>query len=534
VDDIMTSMNALELVLVLLVAAAGLAVVAERLKLPYPILLVLGGLALALVPGLPPARIDPQLILLIFLPPLLFAAAQFTSWRDFAANRRPIALLAIGLVVATTSAVAWVAHGVIPGMSWPVAFVLGAIVSPPDAVAATAVTSRLRVPRRIVTIIEGESLVNDATGLVAYRFAVAAVLTGGFSPWTVGWRFVVVAVGGAAVGLAVGWLVAQIHRRMDDFQIETVVTLLTPYLAYIPAEHMGVSGVLATVTAGGYLGWRNPELLSSLTRFRGEGVWSVLLMLYNGLVFILIGLQLAAIRDLTIGMPWGRLIAQAVLVSAMAVLVRLIYVPIGTYLPRLLSRRLRERDPYPPWQNVVLIAWTGMRGIVSLALALALPLTLPDGAPFPHRAVIIVISFAVIFVTLLVQGLTLPWVIHALGLRDEGLDLREEREALIEASRAALHRLDDIDDTVVIHPQLLARVRAPYEERLTRLTTAAREDPECKITEGESIAYRRLRNQALAAEREAVVALRNDGRINEEVLHRVQEAIDLEALQPDR
>jgi len=454
-------MNALELVLVLLVVAAGLAVAAERVKVPYPILLVLGGLGLAFVPGLPQVRIEPSLVLLIFLPPLLFASAWFTSWRDFAANRRPIALLAVGLVIVTTTAVAWVAHVLFPGMSWPVAFVLGAIVSPPDAVAATAVTRRLKVPRRIVTILEGESLVNDATGLVAYKLALVAVVSGRFSLGVAGGRFVLVAVGGVLVGLIVGWLVAQIHRRLDDFQVETVITLLTPYAAYIPAEHLGLSGVLATVAAGGYLGWRNPELLSALTRFRGRGVWSVLLMLFNGLVFILIGLQLGSIRGLAVGESSGSLIGRAALIAAAAVVARLVYVPIGVYLPRL-SARLRARDPSPPWRAVALIGWTGMRGIVSLALALALPLTLPDGRPFPDRAVVIVSAFAVILVTLVVQGLTLPLVIRALRFADDDADLREEREALIRASQAALGRVDAIDATSIIDPRLLERVRGPY------------------------------------------------------------------------
>jgi Na+/H+ antiporter len=527
-------MNALELVLVLLVVAAGLAVAAERLRVPYPVLLVVGGLALAFVPGLPRVRIDPALVLLLFLPPLLFSAAWFTSWRDFSANRRPIALLAVGLVVVTTTGVAWVAHTLIPGMSWPVCFVLGAIVSPPDAVAATAVTQRLKVPRRIVTIVEGESLVNDASGLVAYKFAVASVATGSFSVAQAGGKFLFVAAGGLAMGFAVAWLVAQIHRRMEDFQLETVLTLLTPYAAYIPAEHLGVSGVLATVAAGGYLGWRNPELLSALTRYRSEGVWSVLLLLFNGLVFILIGLQLADIRELVVGMSAAEIIGYGAAISAATILVRLIYVPIGTYLPRLLSRRLRARDPSPPWRAVALIGWTGMRGIVSLALALALPLTLPGGAPFPHRATVIVLSFAVILVTLLLQGLTLPGMIRALGLKDDGADLREERAALTRASQAAIEHLAEIDRTSILHPLLLDRVRAPYEERLGRLTQEAREDPECRLTEGEAAAFRRLRGEALSAERKAVVELRNQGKISEEVLHRVQQALDLEAMQPDR
>jgi CPA1 family monovalent cation:H+ antiporter len=430
--------------------------------------------------------------------------------------------------------VAWVAHAIFPGMSWAVAFVLGAIVSPPDAVAASAVLRRLKVPRRIGTIIEGESLVNDATGLVAYRFALAAVMSGQFSLGAASGRFLLVAGGGVAVGLVVAWLVAQVHRRLDDFEVETVITLLTPYAAYIPAEKLHLSGVLATVAAGGYLGWRNPELLSALTRFRGKGVWSVLLMLFNGLVFILIGLDLAGIRGLAIGMSWPGLIARTALVTAVAILVRLVYLPIGAYLPRLLIPRVRARDPYPPWQSVALIGWTGMRGIVSLALALALPLSLPDGSPFPQRAIVIVVSFGVILGTLVLQGLSLPAVIRALHLRDDGADLREEREALIRASQAALTRLDQIDSATVMDPRLLERVRNPYHERLARLTNEAREDPECKLSEGEAAAFRRLRGQALGAERTAVVALRNDGKISEEILHRVQESLDLEALQPDR
>jgi len=321
---------------------------------------------------------------------------------------------------------------------------------------------------------------------------------------------------------------------MEDFQLETVITLLTPYAAYIPAEHIHVSGVLATVAAGGYLGWRNPELLSALTRFRGKGVWSVLLLLFNGLVFILIGLQLASIRTLSTGISWPELIFDCAVVSAVTILARLLYVPIGTYLPRLLSRKLRARDPNPPWQAIAFLGWTGMRGIVSLALALALPLTLPSGEPFPQRALVVVVSFAVILVTLVVQGLTLPGFIKALKLKDDGADLREEREALLQASDAAVKRLTEIDSTSIIHPQLMERVRLPYEQRLERLTEATREDPECRLTEGEGAAFRRLRGEALSAERKAVVALRNQGKISEEVLHKVQEALDLEALQPDR
>jgi Na+/H+ antiporter len=527
-------MNGLELILVLLVVAAGLAVAAQRLSVPYPVLLVLGGLVLALLPIRTQVHIEPQMVLLLFLPPLLFSAAYLTSWRDFAANLRPIVLLAVGLVIVTMTAVAGVAHAAVPGMGWPAAFLLGAIISPPDAVAATAVTQRLKVPRRIITIIEGESLVNDATGLVAYKFALGAVTTGGFSLASASGHFILMAAGGVALGLGVGWLVAQIHLRLEDFETETAITLITPYAAYIPAEHLGLSGVLATVAAGGYLGWRNPQLLSALTRFRGRGVWKVLLLVFNGLVFILIGLQLEDITQLSLGAGLVAVLGAAALVSLVTIVARLVYVPIGTYLPRLLSRKLRARDPSPPLRAVVLIGWTGMRGIVSLALALSLPMTLPDGSPFPQRGIIVLLSFAVILVTLLVQALSLPAVIRALKFKEETVELREERQALISASEAAVKRLEALDSTIILHPQLLERVRAPYDERLTRLTTEAVEDPECKLTEGESGAFRKLRSEALAAEREAVVKLRNEGKISEEVLHRVQEALDLEALQPER
>jgi monovalent cation/hydrogen antiporter len=529
-DDV----NPLELVLVLLAAAVALAVASQRLGVPYPILLVIGGLVLAFVPGLPPVEIDPPLVLLIFLPPPLFAAAWFTSWRDFHADLRNISLLAVGLVIATTTVVAAAARALIPGMQWPAAFVLGAIVSPPDAVAASAVLQRLKVPRRIVTIIEGESLVNDATGLVAYRFAVAAVASGSFSLADAGLRFLLVAAGGVAFGLLVGWLIAQVHRRLDDFLVESVITLLTPYVAYIPAEHLGVSGVLATVAAGGFLGWRNPQLLSALTRFRSRGVWSVLLMLVNGLVFILIGLELGRLRAFTIDVPWGLLVRWSALIAGVTIAVRLAWVPLGSLVPRLLSPRVRRREPPPRWPNVALVAWTGMRGIVSLALALGLPQTLPDGRPFPHRSEIIVITFAVIMTTLLLQGLSLPLLIRGLRVADDGVDLREEREGLIRATERALTRLEEIDRTTVIDPALLERLRAPYQERLERLQAELQTDPECRLTEGQADAYRRLRDELLGHERRAVVELRNQGKLSEDVLHRLQEGIDLEALQPDR
>ena len=527
-------MNPVELILILIAVSVVLAIGADRLRLPYPIVLVIGGIVLAFGSGLPRVAIPPDLVLVIFLPPLLFAAAWFTSWRDFRAHLRSIGLLAIGLVIATTAGVAAVAHALIPGMPWPVAFVLGAIVSPPDAVAATAVMQRMRVPQRLVTVLEGESLVNDATGLVAFQIALAAVASGGFSASHALGRFAVVSLGGIAFGLFVGWLVAQVHRRLDDYLLETVISVITAYVAYIPAEHLGVSGVLATVTAGGFLGWRNPQLFSPLTRLRSRSVWSVLLFLFNSLVFILIGLELAATSDLLVGGNTARLLGWCAAIAVATIGIRLVWVPIVMYLPHRIRRAIRGDGSPMVWKETAVVAWTAMRGIVSLALALALPLELADGSPFPYRDLLILLVFAVIVVTLLGQGLSLPLLIRMLRFVDDGAAARQERDGLLRGTERALQRLTELDDTSIIVPWLVARLRAIYEERLTRLQESVREDPECRLMDGDSLAFQRLRAQLIAAERETVVAMRNRGEIAEDVLHKLQQDLDLEALQPLR
>ena len=360
----------------LLLAVAVLALLARKLHIPYPILFVIGGLLLGLIPKLPKVRLDPELVFLFFLPPLLFPAALFTSWRDFRVNLRPISLLAIGLVLFTTVAVALLAHYFM-GLPLAAGFVLGAIISPPDAIAATAIADRLKVPRRIVTILEGESLVNDATALVAYRFAVVAVVTGSFSLAHASGQFFIVGIGGILIGLAIGWLAEQFHKRVDDAPIEITVSLLTPFAAYLAAERLGVSGVLAVVTAGLYLGWRMPELLTFKTRLQGGPVWEMVEFLLNGFVFILIGLQLPEVLRALSGnaIPIPRLVWYALLISLAVILIRILWVFPATYLPRLIFKKLCKHDPYPKWQHVTIVAWTGMRGVVSLAAALALPLT---------------------------------------------------------------------------------------------------------------------------------------------------------------
>ncbi len=514
-------MEGVELILVgLLAAVAGLTVVSRRIGVPYPILLVVGGIALAFVPGIPEVRLDPELVLLVFLPPLLYSAAFFTSLRDLRANLRAISLLALGLVLATAAAVAVIGH-VALGLSWPAAFVLGGVVSPTDPLAATAIARRLGVPARVVTIVEGESLVNDATALVIYRVAVAAVVTGSFSVADAGLRFVLAAVGGVAVGLACGWVVAWVRRRLDDPPVEVMVSLLTAYAAYVPAERIGASGVLAAVTVGVYMGWRAPELAGPATRMLGAALWEMLVFVANSVLFLLVGLQLPVILDAIDGRPAGDLIAGAALVSATVVAVRLLYVPTLTYLPGL--RPIRDPGPNPG--SVAIVAWTGMRGAVSLAAALAIPLTTDAGAPFPDRSYIVFLAFAVIVVTLVGQGLTLPALIRRLGVEEDGSARQEEELARVRAAEAALERIEELAGEPWANPDSVDRLRGLYRFRGRRFG----EDGDGReAAQSRSLAYQRLRRELLAAERAALVRLRNEGHIGDEAMHRVERDLDLD------
>src|SRR4029450_10810226 len=409
-----------ELLLVLMVAMGGLSVLAGVVRVPYPIVLVLGGLVLGFVPGVPPALLQPDLVLVLFLPPLLYQAAFFSSPRDLRANARAITLLAVGLVLVTMTAVAVVAHALVAGLPWAAAFALGAIVSPTDPLAATAIARRLGVPRRLVTVLEGESLVNDATALVAYRLAVAPVLAGSFTLWEAGLRFVVGAVGGVVIGLAVGWLFAEARRRIEDSVVEIVLSVVTGYAASLPAELLGVSGVLAAVTAGLYVGWHAPELASPATRLLGFSFWEVLVYLLNAVLFVLVGLQLHPILTGVSGSSAAVLLGQAALVSAVVIAVRIVWGFSVPYLVRALDRRPAQRARRVGARERVVGGWGGGRGAVALAAALALPLETSTGQPFPQRNLIIFVTFGVIFATLVLQGLSLPWRIRRLGVhRDD-------------------------------------------------------------------------------------------------------------------
>jgi Na+/H+ antiporter len=511
----------------LLLAVAVLALVARRLNIPYPILFVIGGLLLGSIPDLPKARLDPDLVFLFFLPPLLFPAALFTSWRDFRANLRPISLLAIGLVLFTTVAVALLSHFFM-GLPLAAGFVLGAIISPPDAIAATAMAGRLKIPRRIVTILEGESLVNDATALVAYRFAVAAVVTGSFSLSRANGHFFIVGAGGILLGLIIGWLAELFHKRVNDAPIEITVSLLTPFAAYLIAERLGISGVLAVVTAGLYLGRRMPELLTFKTRLQSGPVWEMVEFLLTGFVFILIGLQLPevlyALSDANIPAP--RLVWYALLTSITVIAIRILWVFPATYLPRLIFRKLCRNDPYPRWQHVTIVAWMGMRGVVSLAAAMALPFSTQDGKPFPGRDLILFLTFIVILVTLVVQGLSLPPLIRWLGIEDDGASEKEERDARLKANQAALGKLNGTNASDPAHIDALERLRIEYEDHIRQMEGAAKASAGTPIRRFSS-EYERLSHQALQQERQTILELRNASAISDEVLHRIERDIDL-------
>jgi Na+/H+ antiporter len=509
------------LLLALIVAVAGLSVLARTVRVPYPILLVLGGLVLGFVPGMPSAELPPDLVLVLFLPPLLYQAAFFSSPRDLWANARPITLLAVGLVLVTMTAVAVVAHALVAGLPWAAAFALGAIVSPTDPLAATAIARRLGVPRRLVTVLEGESLVNDATALVAYRLAVAAVVAGSFTLWEAGLRFVVGAVGGVVIGLAVGWLFAEARRRIEDSVVEIVLSVVTGYAAYLPAELLGVSGVLAAVTAGLYVGWHAPELASPSTRLLGFSFWEVLVYLLNAVLFVLVGLQLNLILTGVSGSSALVLVGQAALVAAVVIGVRVGWGFTVPYLVRVLDRRPAQVARRVGARERLVSSWSGMRGAVSLAAALALPLS------FPQRNLIIFVTFGVILATLVLQGLTLPWLIRRLGVQRDDSEAQEEMRGRLRATDAALARLEELAGEGWTRDDTVERMRGLYQFRRRRLKARAgylADDG----AQDRSLAYQRLVRELLEAQRREIVRLRNRGEISNEVMHRIERDLDLE------
>jgi Na+/H+ antiporter len=518
--------NTIEILIALLIAAAVLAWLANRVRLPYPILLTLGGLAIGFVPWErwtdQPVIISlpPELVFLLFLPPLLFHAGMMTSWRDFIANVRPIMWLAVGLVAVTIVVVAWVAHATM-GFGWPAAFALGAIVSPTDTIAATAVATRLRVPKRIVTIIEGESLINDATALVAYRLAVVAAGATTFALGTAALSLVWVAVGGVAIGLLAGLVVIKVRQRLRDPSIEGAISLLSPFIAYLPAQWIGVSGVLAAVTAGIYVARQTSRLLSARSRLRGFAVWDALVFMLNVFLFIIMGLQLPGILTALRGYGAAQLCWYAVLVSLVVILIRIAWVFPATYVPRWVSMSFARRDPAPPWKETAIVAWTGMRGIVSLAAALALP----EG--FEYRDLIIFLTFCVILATLIVQGLSLPLLIIAFRFKEEDEETQEELTARHATAVAALERLAQMQQASNAPPDLVERMRVNYDDRVRYLVGRLMgEDTADGPPAYDTLSQ--LHRELLAVERQALVLLRDQNVIGDEVMRKVELDLDLE------
>jgi CPA1 family monovalent cation:H+ antiporter len=514
-----------EVILVaLLVAVALLSAAARAINVPYPIVLVLGGTVMGLAPlGLPEAKLEPELVLVIFLPPLLYSGAFFANLRDLRANLRAISLLSVGLVLVTMVAVAAVAHVLIDGLTWPAAFALGAIVGPTDPVAATAIARRLGVPRRVVSILEGESLVNDATALVAYNIAVAAAAgTVAFSLLDASWDFLWKAAGGVALGLAVGWVIVQVRRRLEDPLVENTIGLLSGYAAYVPAEHLHLSAVLAAVTVGCYVGWQAPRIASPATRIQGFAMWELLVFLMNAFLFALIGLQLPLVLDALGTTDWSTLLGYAAAVSAAVVLTRLVWMHSLVFVIRALDRRASQRDRRGTWQTRTIVGWAGMRGAVSLAAALALD------AGFPQRDLLVFLTFAVIFVTLVLQGLTLPPLIRWLGVQDDGTEEeREELKARLVATKAALARLDELLAEEWTRDDTIERMRGMYEYRKRRLAARAGKIEDDGF-EDRSVAYQTAVREVLEAQRDAIVRLRNAGTISNDVMHRIERELDLE------
>jgi CPA1 family monovalent cation:H+ antiporter len=513
-------------ILLMLGVLAGVAVLARRLNIAPSILLVATGVGVALIPGRTTIELAPEVVLLMILPPLIYSAAVAMSWREFRANLRPIGLLAVGCVVFTTVAIAVAMHYAI-GMPWAVGFVLGAIIAPPDIVAPLAIARRLGLPHRLLVILEGEGLVNDATALILYRFAVLAVVTGTFSLSTATGAFALIVVGEIIFGIGVGWLSLRLRRWARDPRVEITFSLLTPYIAFWIPEHFHGSGVLATVTCGLYVSWRGPLLISAATRLQGIFFWDLFVYLVEGLAFLVTGLQARRVLDGAYAFSAKELALATALAAAIVIVARYVWVFPATYIPRWLFPPVRRKDPSPPWQYPFLLGYTGVRGVVSLAAALAIPLTLANGEPFPQRELIQFITFGVIIITLIGTGLTLPSLVRWLGLADTGrTEHEQEREAELMARRQtaelARQKLEEIARQRQLNDEQLELIRSRYDSRLALL-------PRSHIDGVEHARLRAdLRMELIAEERLLIHQLLRQGKISDATRRRIERDLDLE------
>jgi Na+/H+ antiporter len=515
-----------QIFLILLAVLAGTTLLARRINVAPAILTLLIGIVLAFVPGMPAIELPPDVVLLVVLPPLIYSASVAMSWREFRANLRAIALLSIGCVIFTACAVATATHALI-GLPWAIGFLLGAIVAPPDVVAPLAIARKLGLPRRILVILEGEGLANDATALILYRFAVVAISTGIFSLPKATAGFAGILIGEMLFGTLVGWTSLRLRHRARDPQVEITLSLLTPYVAYWIPQHFGGSGVIATVACGLYISWNGPLLISAATRLQGIFFWDLVIYLIEGLLFLLTGFQMRLLFEKSKEFPLHDILFATALVAIIIIVARFAWVFPATYLPRLL-KRVRERDPAPPWQWVFVIAFTGVRGAVSLAAALALPFALPNGEGFPDRDLILFVSFGIILMTLVGLGLGLPLVVRLLGIIQAGRDEHlAEHEAEIAARRqaldAALKSLEAMTGDRELSDEVVKLLRARHETRSSQLPQSL--DPEAHDVSTTGTAMVR---ELIAAERQFIHALLRDGKITDESRRRIERDLDLE------
>ena len=535
-------MEDFKIVVFLMVILISLTAIVNKRKFPFPILLVAAGLVIGFVPQLPDLALDPDIVFVIILPPLLYDAASKTSWHEFRTAIRPISALAITLVFFTTVAVAITAHYLIPGFSWPLAFVLGAVVSPPDAVAASGIIKGLGLNKKVITILEGESLVNDASALIAYRYAVTAVTTGTFIFWKAGLQFLLVAGVGIVIGIVVGYLFVLAHKKIENNPVvETSLTLLSPYVSYLAAEQFHMSGVLAVVTTGLVISWRAPEVFSYHARMRVKGVWETLVFLLHGFVFILIGLQLPSIIKGLGNYPFSQILGYGLLISAVTIVVRIIWVFAGVSSQAFFQKRKKTTDDLAAndnqdntWKNVLIVAWTGTRGVISLAAALALPLVLDDGTAFPKRHSIIFLAFVVIFVTLVVQGLSLPLLIRWLKIKPQDNTIEEEKELQLYLATSTLNFIEQ-DFPIQLDNKLQEQLKKKYELQINDLTKEIRLQKKAKHNDEEikPLPPTDLVNAQLEIgkfKRELLVKIHKEGEFSDAAIKKVEREMDIDEL----
>ncbi len=528
-------MDNLEIFVALLTCTVLMAVFSERYKIPYPILLLLVGIVLSLLPFVPNVQLSPDVVLLIFLPPLLYSAAWFTSWKQFKESIRPITLLAFGCVLGTSVVVGWVAEAIIPGFTFAMGFLLGAIVSPPDAVAAITMLRNTALPQRVKVILEGESLVNDAAALIAFRFALIAVSTGTFSLTTASIQFTVVSIGGIAIGLIAAFLVFRIHKFINNTPTaDTALTLFTPFISYLAAERLHVSGVLAVVTTGLLLTRKSSVIFTYVTRIQAVATWKTLTFIIEGIVFLLIGLQIHfIIEHFTIDQLWENL-GYGLIISLTVVVFRMLWVFPGAYLPRLLSKKIREKETETNWRAVFFTGFTGIRGVVSLAAALAIPFTMENGQPFPGRETIIFITFCVIIYTLVVHGLMLPLIIKWLKIGSDGKEHKDEVALRRKLAFKAISHIEREYSYNYLSDSVLGLIKSKYEVKLSKLFPAKKQlfldsnEPKELMEQDVVTQFQNIQGEMIKFEREFLIQLRKEGSIDDEVFRKLEYELDLE------